>query len=175
MNIEEERRQHKGGRILRLEPSNTRELLASPMTINCFKHVGCFDFCEMVQRVQHHRALTRVFISNLKDNQITIVGVTFTISTDTIVVATRITNVGEKWFKAKVIDTQHYEPFLKTRYKNDKKKVFPFSHLLDIFSPMMKIIMKYFTCEGRFSRLYAYHIRLQGEIAQHPSLFVQEY
>ena len=24
----------------------------------------------------------------------------------------------------------------------------------------MKIIVKYFTCEGRFSRLYAYHIRL---------------
>jgi len=24
----------------------------------------------------------------------------------------------------------------------------------------MKLIIKYFTCEGRFSRLYAYHIRL---------------
>ena len=25
----------------------------------------------------------------------------------------------------------------------------------------MKLIMKYFRCEGRFSRLYAYHIRLR--------------
>ena len=24
----------------------------------------------------------------------------------------------------------------------------------------MKIIMKYFTCEGKFSRLYSYHIQL---------------
>lgn len=26
--------------------------------------------------------------------------------------------------------------------------------------PLMKLIIKYFTCEGRFSKLYAYHIRL---------------
>ena len=25
---------------------------------------------------------------------------------------------------------------------------------------MMRVIMKYFTCEGRLSRLYSYHIRL---------------
>ena len=37
---------------------------------------------------------------------------------------------------------------------------FPFSHLLASYAPLMKIIMKYFTCEGRFSRVYAYHIRL---------------
>ena len=42
----EERRPHKGGRIIRFEPTNTRELMASPMAVTCFKHVGCFDFCE---------------------------------------------------------------------------------------------------------------------------------
>ena len=30
----------------------------------------------------------------------------------------------------------------------------------DRFAPLMKIIIKYFTCEGRFSHSYAYHIRL---------------
>ena len=48
----EERRPHKGGRISRFEPTNTRELMASPVTVNCFKHKGCFDYCVMVQRVQ---------------------------------------------------------------------------------------------------------------------------
>ena len=130
------------------------------MTVTCFKYVGCFDFCELVQRVQHHPALTIVFISNLQDNQVTIVGVTFTISTSVVAATTGIHNVGEKWFKAINIDAQHYESILKPRYKNENKKVFPFSHLLDRFSPMMNNIMKYFTCEGRFSRLYSYHIRL---------------
>jgi len=75
----EERRPHKGGRILRFDPNKTRELMASPMTVTCFKHMGCFDFCEMIQRVQSHPILIRVFISNINNNQVTLVGVTFTI------------------------------------------------------------------------------------------------
>ena len=38
--------------------------------------------------------------------------------------------------------------------------MFPFSHLLDRYAPLMKVIMKYFTCEVRFFRVYSYHIRL---------------
>lgn len=130
------------------------------MTISSFKHLGCFDFCVMVQRVQSHLVLTRVFISNLEDNQVTLAGVTFTISSGIIVAATGIPNVHERWFKAQNLDNQYYEPYFKPRYINERKKVFPFSHLLDTYAPMMTIIMKYFTCEGRFSRLYTYHIRL---------------
>ena len=44
-------------------------------------------------------------------------------------------------------------------YKDYKKSIFPFSHFLERYAPMMRVIMKYFTCEGRFSRLYSYHIR----------------
>lgn len=54
----------------------------------------------------------------------------------------------------------YYEPYLKPRYKDYNKSIFPFSHLLERYAPLMRIIMKYFTCEGRFSRLYYYHIRL---------------
>ena len=42
----------------------------------------------------------------------------------------------------------------------DYKTIFPFSHLLDRYALLMKNIMKYFTCEGRFSRVYSYHIIL---------------
>ena len=33
---------HKGGKINRVEPITTMELMASPVTMSCFKHVGCF-------------------------------------------------------------------------------------------------------------------------------------
>ena len=39
-------------------------------------------------------------------------------------------------------------------------RVFPFKFLEDRYGPLMKLIIKYFTCEGRLSRIYAYHIRL---------------
>ena len=42
---------HKGGKIKIYEPITTKELMASPLTPSCFKHVGCFDFCEKVQRI----------------------------------------------------------------------------------------------------------------------------
>ena len=79
---------------------------------------------------------------------------------NSISATTGIPNVGEKWFKKVNLDLRYYERYLKPRYKNDKKSIFPFSHLLDRYVPMMKIIMKYFTCEGMFSRLYSCHIRL---------------
>ena len=100
---------------MRFEPTNTRELMVSPMTVTCFKHMGCFDFCEMVQRVQSHPVLTRVFISNLKDNQVTLDGVTFTISSAIVVATTGIPNVGENWFKAQNLDHQYYDTYLKPR------------------------------------------------------------
>ena len=45
------RHDHKGGKINRFEPITTRELMASPLTVSCFKHVGYFEFCEKVQQV----------------------------------------------------------------------------------------------------------------------------
>jgi len=58
------------------------------------------------------------------------------------------------------LDGHYYEPYIKSRYKNERKRTFPFRFLEDKYAPMMRVIMKYFTCEGRFSRLYTYHFRL---------------
>ena len=42
------RNDHKGGKIIMFEPITTRELMASPLTMSCFKNVSCFEFCERV-------------------------------------------------------------------------------------------------------------------------------
>ena len=110
--------------------------------------------------MQHHPELTRIFVANLRDNKVTLSGVTFTVSSSTIVDATRILNVWDKWYKEQDLDEHYYEPYIKPRYRNEKKRTFPFRFLDDKYAPMMRIIMKYFTCEGIFFRLYTYHIRL---------------
>ena len=99
--------------------------------MTCFKHVGCFDFCEKIQKVQHHPVLIKILISNLHDNQVTLAGVTFIISTTIIEDATRIPNVGEKWYKEKDLESHYFDPYIKPRYKNERKRLFPFSYLLD--------------------------------------------
>lgn len=74
--------------------------------------------------------------------------------------ATRIPSIGERWFKQKRLDLTHYHPFLKPSVQAECEAIFPFSHLLDRYALLMNIIMKYFTCDGRFSRVYSYHIRI---------------
>lgn len=136
------------------------ELQAYPFSISCFKHQSCFGFCEMVERVKFHHELARLFVTHLDNNEVNLAGVTFTLSPAVISEATGILDVGEKWNKGQDIDREYYEPYIKARYQDKLKRVFPFKFLEDRFALLMKIIIKYFTCEGRFSRLYAYHIRL---------------
>ena len=87
-------------------------------------------------------------------------GVTFTLTLETISVATGIPNIGEQWHKKNKVERHHYEPYIKNNYLSQLTRVFPFRFLRDEYAPLMRLIMKYFSCEGRFSCLYAYHIRL---------------
>jgi len=114
----------------------------------------------MVERVKYHHELARQFVINLENNMVHLAGVNFTLSPTIIVEAKIILDVGEKWNKRQNISKQHFEPYIKAKYHDKLSRVFPFKFLEDQFIPVMKLIIKYFTCEGRFSRLYAYHIRL---------------
>jgi len=75
-------------------------------------------------------------------------------------VATGIPNIEEQWHKKKKVERHHYEPYIKNSCLSQLTRAFPFIFLRDEYAPLMRLIMKYFSCEGRFSRLYVYHIRL---------------
>ena len=103
-----ERKPHKGGRIIREEPTNLRELQVSQLAVTCFRYLGFYEFCEQVERVQHHPELTRLFLDNLRDNRVTLAGVTFIVSPSIIVDANKILDIGEKWYKAQDLDEHYY-------------------------------------------------------------------
>ena len=75
-------------------------------------------------------------------------------SKDIIAQATCIPNQGEIWVKGMELDLEHNKMFLKPQYKDSPSHIFPSKHLLDKYIPLMKTIQDYFTCEGRFSKLY---------------------
>ena len=153
-------RPHKGGKIIREEPISISELLACPLTTTCFRYQSCFEFCEMVERVKYHHELERQFVINMENNVVHLVGINFTLSPAIIAEAARMPDVGENWIKRQNISEQYYEPYIKAKYHGKLSRVFPFKFLEDQYVPLMKLIIKYFTCEGRLSILYAYHIRL---------------
>lgn len=74
------RRPHKGGKHIREEPTTLVELQTYPLTITCFQHQSCYEFCEMVARVQYHHELARLFVLHLHNGQATLAHVTFTLT-----------------------------------------------------------------------------------------------
>lgn len=95
-----------------------RELQACPFYVSCFRHQACFEFCELVERVQFHHEMAKIFVAHLHNNEVTLVRVTVTISPTFISETTRIPNVGEKWYKGQDLDEDYCEPYIKPQYKN---------------------------------------------------------
>ena len=154
------RQDSKSGPQKRYEPSFVEEVNAHPSVLFNFHEVECLELCQKVQEVKRYLPLTHLFALRLQGKHVHLAGLDFKLSPRSISRATKIPNVGEKLFKQSYLDSNQYKPFLKPENRDACPSIFPFSYFLNSYAPLMKIIMKYFTCEGRFSRVYAYHIRL---------------
>lgn len=104
--------------------------------------------------------LARLFVLHLRDGHVTLAGVNFTLTPEVISQATEIPNVGEVWPKGRLLDFVHFEPYVRPSSVEFLTGVFPSRFLRSEYAPIMRLIMRYFTCEGRFTQVYSYHIRL---------------
>jgi hypothetical protein len=85
----------------------------------------------------------------------------FEVTEASISAATGIPVTGERWFKSMDLSSTYEKDLFKPKYQaNDLSKSMPRSQLIEQFDRLLKIIQRYFTCEGRFNTLYQYHIRL---------------
>jgi hypothetical protein len=74
---------------------------------------------------------------------------------------TEIPNTGERWFKSMNLNATFSKVFLKPECQGDNlSKGVPRSHLVEGFDNMLRLIQRYFTCDGRFNMIYQYNIRL---------------
>ena len=102
-------RHHKSGKHVRDEPNTLTELQACPLAMSCFQHLSCFEFCQRVANVQVHHELAHLFVLHLHGDRSILARVTFTLTPETVSLATDIPNVGEPWHKKQKVDRQHYE------------------------------------------------------------------
>jgi hypothetical protein len=138
------------------------------MIKDSFEQAGCMYFCERIQG--YNAQLAEQFALNFISVSATIAGITFQVTEETMSDATKIPLQGEKWFKGMPFDISCYMDFIKPEYRNRKIGAdIPSEYLLDLFEKLLKIIKKYFTCEGRFDKVHPYHIRLPMYfIGKHP-------
>jgi hypothetical protein len=159
MKTTQSKRKNVSGKVMRFEPHDLKLVNANPTIIVSFEQVGCIRFCEKIQG--YNAQLTKQFALNFTGVSATIVGITFQVSEETISVVMEIPMQGEKWFKGMALDTSCYIDFIKPEYRNRKIGAnIPSEYLLEPFEKLMKIIQKYFTCEGRFDKVHQYHIRI---------------
>ena len=154
------RQDNRSGPHKRYEPISTEEVNAHPYILFNFHEVGCLDFCQKIQEVKSFSPLTHLCTLRFQNKHFQVAGLDFKFSPRSVSKDTKIPYHGEKWFKQAHLDLEDYKPFIKHEHRDTCTVVFPFSYLLDSYAPLMKVIMKYFTCEGRFDRFYAYHVRL---------------
>jgi len=131
----EKRKNHKGWRILRYDPTNCNEINSSPFIRQCFEDVSCLGLCQRVGEVGLHEQITDWIATNLKWEKAIIAGIEFT-------------------------DLKQYRPFLKSPYREVHSHIIPFKYPLEKYVPLMKVVIKFFTYERIFSGLYGYHIRM---------------
>jgi hypothetical protein len=130
-----------------------------PMAREMFQRAGCLSFFQNMQR--GHSKVAKQFALKFHGNKTRVGDLEFEVTEASISDTTRIPISGENWFKAMVLSSPFIKYLFKPEYQaNDLSKSVPRNHSIDQFDRMLKIIQRYFSCEGRFNTLYHYHISL---------------
>jgi hypothetical protein len=159
MDTPQEKKYHKGRSVVRTEPFDMHLFYVDPMIREVFQRVGFLYFHQNMQRA--HPEVARKFALKFDGTNTKVRTLELEVYEATIVAATEIPNTGERWFKYITLNAAFSKDFLKLDYQRDNlSKRVPRSHLVEGFDKMMKIIQRYFTCEGKLNMIYQYHIRL---------------
>ena len=87
--------------------------------------------------------------------------VKFIIDEDKIAEATKLPQIGERWFKGGKVDKNKCWSLLLPLPANAKLKIGVSVNFLKLeWRAFYEILVKYVSCDGRFSHVHYYHLRL---------------
>jgi hypothetical protein len=111
--------------------------------------------------------VTKQFAESFDGQKAQIGNLTLSITKDFISQVTRLPQIGEKWFKKQYMDES-----ARTLYINKSRKAHNWVHgvarswIKSPWDELAYLIQKYVTCEGRFSLVFLYHIRILQHLNQ---------
>jgi hypothetical protein len=124
-----------------------------------FKDVGCYNFCQKLQ--SFHQQVVEAFALSFDGKKAIIGWDEFEIDEALIDEVTKLPTTREKWFKTTVIKNVEFRSYLKPEHKGlIWKKDIPVSFLEENWQQLLKAIVVYITCEGRYNRVMIYHFKL---------------
>jgi hypothetical protein len=102
------------------------------------------------------------FAHSFDGERATVGNLTIRITEDSLAFVTGLPQIGERYFKTKHFKDKSWVPFIsrsRVAAVNWKKGI-PRSWLVHPWDELAYLIQKFITCEGRFSIIYLYHIKL---------------
>lgn len=75
-----EKERHRGGQVIRYEPTSTQEILSSPFIRKSFEDASCLVFYQRIEQLKFHDKLTSAFATKLRRDKVTIAGFEFVVS-----------------------------------------------------------------------------------------------
>ena len=162
------------GGFISKESSDSKKLWETPEVVDLFSRAHWMSFCDKLQG--HDDEIAEEFLRSLKLKSKTLVVVNFRglILRLTPQRISRVTDLpmGVPWDKEerKLGQKDKKDFFLPEEQFSEDKNVVRRTSLQPFWSEVSLQIMKYITCEGRFSIVYGYHFWLLTELRHHMDL-----
>ena len=91
----------------------------------------------------------------------------FMVDETLITEVTELPRTGEKWFKTTITKDVEFRSYLKLEHREVVwKKSVPSTWLEEKWQQLLKSIVVYITCEGRYNRAMIYHFKLMNHFTR---------
>jgi hypothetical protein len=149
----------KASPALRSEVDGMWYFEAHPEVAECFRQTGVFTYCEKL--TTFHQQVAEAF-SLSYDGRIAKIGrEEFIIDEAAIAEYTGLSRTGDCWFKTSSPSNVEFRSYLLPVHKAlTWKKDIPMSYLESKWQSLLRAILVYITCEGRYNRVMYYHFKL---------------
>ena len=152
------RKSNRAGHPLRIEPSSAEIFEALSELREMFRKAEWLRFCVALKG--YHPQIVSAFILTFNGYEATVSGLTIRVSEESLSCVFALPLNGERWFKNQKVDEGSLLQFLKPECQNpDWNAGIPAKHLQQKWGMAMIAIQQYITCEGRYKRLYKFHLR----------------
>jgi hypothetical protein len=149
----------RSGQVARIEPEGVELLEAYPQMAQRFRDAGWFEFLTTFQG--YDEQVSMEFALNFDGHEVEIGKMLMLVTEQTIAKACRLVVGGERWWKKEHVVTEFVNQFLLPDKQNpDWRRGIPRSWVRPEWHTALVVIHRYITCEGRFSLIYIYHIRI---------------
>ena len=140
----------KSGHAKRLEPESSRLVETNEQVSKRFAEAGWLNCIRKFQG--HDIEATYHFILSLNGSSVTVKGVSFRVTEDSIAEAIEVPRGGEAWFKNAAVTEIDMNKFVRPKFRNTKWAAgFPREYLTEEWNSVERITRQYFTCEGRYT------------------------